>query len=395
MSALRWSVATTAPSTSPGRSARRPAIFPPVSTMRRRAGATTGCPSQPLRWARNATKRCLARPGRWALVRVSISCIKNGDLCLHMKKSLLFWGMLLGLAPAIKAQSSNPAVWCPIGATWTYGYGLFTEEGTMTVRYVRDTLVAGQSAQLFARRITSHDRNYPSVESTHAMPSVVTRTVADRVEVLANGQFYTLYDFGAQPGNSWLTPRVIPVGPCPAEVVRATVDSVGTQLVAGRQLRWFRVHLTAPAGGSVVGGWPGRIYEQLGNLYYMQPQSPTCAGTDPGAMGPFSSYKATGWPTISFYHAAGTLLATAQARAATAGFTVFPNPSAGVFTLQLPLTLAPTATLHLCDLLGRTLQRLPVPASRQLDVRSLPAGTYTLLLLVPGQSALAPRVVVE
>ncbi len=311
-----------------------------------------------------------------------------------MKYFLLF-ALLLGLAPAAWAQSANPAVWCPAGATWIYGYGLFTEDGTVTVRYVRDTLVAGQPAQLLTRRLTSHDRAYPGLESTHAMPSVVTRTVADRVEVLVNGQFYTLYDFSAQPGGSWLTPRVVPAGPCPAEVVRVTVDSVGSRQVAGRSLRWFRAHLTTATGDAVVGNWPGRIYEQVGSLQYLQPESPTCGGTDPGFMGPFVSYKATGGPMVGYNPTAGTLLATAQARATAAGFTVFPNPSAGLFTLEIPATLAATATLRLLDPLGRTVRQLPLPANRQVNVRGLPAGVYTLLLISTDQLPLAQRLVLQ
>ena len=309
-------------------------------------------------------------------------------------KHLLLLALLLGLVPAAGAQSANPAIWCPAGATWTYAYGLFTVEGTLTVRYGRDTLVAGQPAQLLTQQLTDHDRNSPGAAGTRALPSVVTRTVADRVEVLANGQFYTLYDFGAQPGGSWLTPRVTPAGPCPAEVVRVTVDSVGTQLVAGRSLRWFRASLTTPAGAAVIGGWPGRIYEQVGSLVYMQPQSPSCAGTDPGSFQPFISYRAAGWPAIN-NPAAGLLLAAAQARATAGGFAVFPNPGTGVVTLQLPPTLAPTATLHLLDPVGRLIRQGPVPAGRQLDVRGLPAGLYTLLLSSPGQPPLAQRLVLD
>ena len=114
----------------------------------------------------------------------------------------------------------------------------------------------------------------------------------------------------AQPGSSWITPRVVPQGPCPSELVAVNVDSVGTQRMAGRTLRWFRAHLTTLTGAAVLGQWPGCIYEQLGNVaQYRQPQSPTCAGTDPGYMGSFNKFQATGWPTITY--TTGVLLPTA------------------------------------------------------------------------------------
>ena len=313
-----------------------------------------------------------------------------------MKQPLLLLLLLLTLASSARAQSANPAIWCPPGATWTYGWAWWQESGTLTVRYARDTVVASQPAQLLTRSLLAHDPAYPASTYTIAMSSVVTRTVADRVEVLANGQFYTLYNFAAQPGGSWLTPRVIPPGPCPAEVVQVVVDSVGTRQIGGRTLRWFRAHLTSPAGAPVLGSWNGRIYEQLGSTaQYMQPQSPTCGGTDPGYMGSLTGFRATGLAAISYNAGTGALLGTAQARAAAAGFGVYPNPGNGLFTLELPVNFAPDASLRLLDLTGRVLRQLPIPASRQLDARGLPTGSYTLLLLAPGQAPLAQRLLLE
>lgn len=312
-------------------------------------------------------------------------------------KHLLLSLLLIGLAPAARAQSANPAIWCPPGATWTYGWAWWSERGTLTVRYARDTVVAGQPAQLLTRNLLAYDPAYPASTYPIRMTSVVTRTVADRVDVWANGQFYTLYNFAAQPGSSWLTPRVVPSGPCLTEIVQVTVDSVGTQQVAGRPLRWFRAHLTTPTGAAVMGSWSGRIYEQTGTVgQYMQPQSPTCGGTDPGYMGGFTGFKATGWPNIGpSTTAIGTLLSTAQTRATAAGFSAYPNPGAGLFTLAVPAALAPEATLRLLDLTGRVLRQLTVPTNRQLDIRGLPAGSYTLLLEAAGQPVLAQRLVVQ
>lgn len=306
--------------------------------------------------------------------------------------------ILLVLAPSAQAQSANPAMWCPAGATWTYGYSLFSEQGTLTVRYVRDTLVAGQPAQLLTRQITSYSNTGPVIvpPSTYAIPSVVTRVAASRVEVLANGQFFTLYDFAAPVGGSWLTPRVVPYGPCPTEQVRVIIDSVGTQQVGGRSLRWFRARLTTPAGAPVLGQWLGRVYEQLGNVgQYMQPQSPICVGTDPGYMGPLTRFQATGWPTITHNATTGVLLNTAQARARAAGFSIYPNPGTSFVTLELPSPPEPGTYLRLLDLTGRVVRQATVPTNRRVDVRGLPQGSYTLLLLADGQPPLAQRLIIE
>ena len=317
-----------------------------------------------------------------------------------MKHSLRLICFLVLLTPAARAQSANPAIWCPAGCRWTYGYGDMSTVGTLSVWYAGDTLVGGQPAQVLRRSITAASVfpggvPLPGTTSTYGLPLVITRVVADRVEVRANGQFYTLYDFAAVPGSSWLTAPVIPGGPCPQGLVQVTVDSVGRQQVGGRSLRWFRAHLTAAAGTTIAGSWGGRMYEQLGNVTYMQPQSPTCGGTDPGYLGPLVSFRATGLPSIGYNSTTGTLLANAEARATAAGFTAFPNPSAGLLTLELPTSLSANASLRLLDLTGRVLRQMPALAGHQLDVRGLPAGAYILLLAEPGQPPLARRVELE
>lgn len=319
-----------------------------------------------------------------------------------MRQQLLSLLLLLALHSASQAQSANLAVWCPAGATWVYNYGLFSEFGNLTVQYQRDTVVAGQSAQLLTRVIrSSFWVVFPTVSvpgPAYSLPKVITRVVGDRVEVHANGQFYTLYDFAALPGSSWLTVPVTPQGPCPSGLVQVNVDSVGRQLVAGRSLRWFRAHLTTGPGSTMAGNWSGRIYEQLGNVaQYMQPQSPICRGTDPGYMGSISSFRAAGWPSIGFNATSATLLATTQARAEAAGFVVYPNPMAGsgLLHVQLPPAVAQGAQLVLLDIMGRQVRQQKAIDGPLFDVRGLAIGSYTLLLRTPGQSALAQRLVLE
>ncbi|WP_201978346.1 T9SS type A sorting domain-containing protein [Hymenobacter rubidus] len=319
-----------------------------------------------------------------------------------MKSILLALFLLPTFHLTVKAQSANPAIWCPAGATWVYNYGVFNEFGTVTVQYQRDTVVAGQPAQILTRVIrSSFWVAFPTVSTpgpAYSLPKVVTRVVNDRVEVQATGLFYTLYDFAAVRGSTWPTPMVTPFGPCASGLAQVTVDSVGRQVVGGRSLRWFRAHLTPVAGATMAGSWTGRIYEQLGNLaQYMQPQSPICHGTDPGYMGAFVGFRAIGWPSIGYNATSGTLLATTQARAEAAGFTVYPNPTAGTgfLTVQLSPSTNPEAQLTVLDITGRPVMQQKAVAGHTMDVRSLAPGIYTLRLSAPGTATLFQRVVLE
>lgn len=313
---------------------------------------------------------------------------------------LLISSMLLGLsAGTVQAQSANPALWCPPGATWRYEYSHTTTtqvRGTMTVRYARDTMVAGQPAQLLTRLLNVGPiwNGTISYYPPHYTTSVVTRVVGDRVEILVNNQFYTLYDFAAQPGASWLTPALY----CPTTALaRATVDSVGVTQIGGRSLRWLRVRMTAATGTLVLGGWSGRIYEQAGNLgSYLQSQTRVCTLVEVPSIGPLLSYAATGYPTLgpSSGQAGLTVLGAATARS-TPGFAVFPNPSTGHVSLRLPANLSPQARLRVLNAMGQLVWQQKLPANQQIDLGTLPAGYYTLLLDQPGQPSLAGRLLRE
>ena len=86
----------------------------------------------------------------------------------------------------------------------------------------------------------------------------------------------------------------------------------------------------------------------------------------------------------------GDALAT-RSGTTTAGFSAYPNPTAGAFTLACTAPAAQTATLVLTDVLGRTVQQHPVSlqtgANRvPLPATGLPAGLYHLTLrLADGQ----------
>jgi len=313
-----------------------------------------------------------------------------------MNRFFLQLAVVLLFTVSTKAQSTNPALWCPTGATWTYGYFDMTSVGTVTAWYSGDTLVTGQRAQIVKQRVTTTSRFGPGYTYSFSISPVVTRVVADRLEVLANGQFYTLYDFAAQPGQNWPTVPVTPRGPCTQTVVQVRVDSVGLQQVGGRSLRWFRMHLTG-ASGTQPGSWSGRVYEQIGCVGYMQPQSPICHGSDPGFMGPLQSYQAGGSQPFTVVLQGNNLVLDTRLRAEAAGFRAFPNPASGAskLSIQLPAQVGQIAELRLLDVLGREMRKQPALAGQQFDVSGLPVGTYTLLLCEPGQAPLARRVVLQ
>ena len=72
---------------------------------------------------------------------------------------------------------------------------------------------------------------------------------------------------------------------------------------------------------------------------------------------------------------------------------VFPNPSAGLFTVQVPES-AGSYALQITDLTGKTLQQQTVRQATQLDLRHLAKGIYLLKIVTPEGSAVK-RIILE
>ena len=92
---------------------------------------------------------------------------------------LILAASVLGAVP-VHAQSGGPS-WGLPGATWEYGYALFSVRGTLTVRYANDTVVGGQTAQVLRRVLRSVQYPGPTVLTPEVLPSIITRVVGNDV----------------------------------------------------------------------------------------------------------------------------------------------------------------------------------------------------------------------
>jgi hypothetical protein len=293
-----------------------------------------------------------------------------------MKLRLLLLAAAAGLLISQASHAQTTTAWCPPGATWQYNVLALGGTSQVTLRYAGDTLLGGHQAQ----RLRYSDPT---------MPTKYVRVSNDSLYSWHDGRYILLYRFDARPGDSWQTYAGHAYDICPQMPVTLTVDNVGTQVIGGRSLRWLSVRVSMPSQGGAL-----RIYDGIGSISGWHPYSPGCGGTDPDYLY-LRSFQAPGWPAVG----AGTtgelqVLATAEARAAQAGFTAYPNPTAGLLTLQSATPLA-AARVTLRDLTGRQLRQQPVPASGQLDLRGLPGGTYLLTLDSPGQAARTRRITLQ
>ena len=224
----------------------------------------------------------------------------------------------------------------------------------------------------------------------------LTRADADRVWQYWQGQFYKVYDFSAQPGDSW--PYLFAYGSC-TETAQITVDSVGQRQLGGQLRRWFVAHYTV--GGQTM-RW-GRIYEGVGPVEWYMSMFPRAARVGTCSMPPeaptqlglrcFSVGTQTG--LISVANGCSVLpTASHEAQARSAGFEVYPTASSGAVTVKLPRVGA--TTVRVFSPAGQLVRQLTtVAAETTLQLGALPRGLYLVNVQQPGQPVLTQRVMLQ
>ncbi len=117
-----------------------------------------------------------------------------------MKKVLLLF-CLITIMFSAKAQ-----VWAPVGATWHYtindAWGFV---GYMEIKSIGDTVVLGKTCKILSKTIVGEDLSLtnPNIDTTnwgHEYTYIDSNNV---VYYYRFGQFFTLYNFNANPSDYW------------------------------------------------------------------------------------------------------------------------------------------------------------------------------------------------
>jgi len=154
----------------------------------------------------------------------------------------------------------------PNGAVWNYTYNWsFWNMGYYKMTVIGDTLLQGKSCKIIQKRNIGHNSqfgtNYNYIDGYEYVYSDT-----DKVYYFRFNKFYTLYDFGATPGTTWL----IACENYSDSVAKVVVDSVGIETINSINLRTLYLHTDS---GDV--GWdlwtPNKFIEKIGSLIWMFP----------------------------------------------------------------------------------------------------------------------------
>jgi hypothetical protein len=225
-------------------------------------------------------------------------------------------------------------VWIDHGATWHYNYSEIGGGGFIKITYTEDTLISGQQCQkLISVKYRFSLDQYSNIVflGTINLPTEYTFASGDTVFYYKNNQFYTLYNFGAQPGDSWNLG--IDTNQFQCSQSYAHVDSIGTINLNGHSFRWLSLSNT---NNSSVGLF-GKIVERFGAYQsYLFPVENNCDSTIVVEFDwiSFSCFEDT---TFSLYNISANdceYLLSINSNIQESNPLIYPNPTSGIIKVN-------------------------------------------------------------
>ncbi|OFY87158.1 MAG: hypothetical protein A3F72_16775 [Bacteroidetes bacterium RIFCSPLOWO2_12_FULL_35_15] len=157
--------------------------------------------------------------------------------------------------------------WCPPGATWHYGYSVWMTSGYYKVSYIGDTIIGSITCKILEKK--NYVNVYAQSADTISLSHEYTYADANKVYIYRFNNFYTLYDFSANPGDTIIVPGTNKYSSSGCDSIGAVrVDSVGIVNINGENLRYISVSPTPTSKW----GWNCRIVEKTGPFGYLFPE---------------------------------------------------------------------------------------------------------------------------
>jgi len=200
-------------------------------------------------------------------------------------------------------------------------------------------------------------------------PPIFVYEDSSRYYFYFNQQTHLLYDFNAQPGDTFSVLRD-PVWSMQVDKVTVTVDSTGMENINGTDLKWIRVSSPDYAEWP----WSARIYEKLGSLYYLFAtyDSPLYEGYyllrcyDDSEIGHFETGVANSCDELFL----------GIVEPGSNFFGISPNPAHGYIRIESAANFY-GGEIYIYDLVGRKLKTsILIHSNHEIPVSDLPPGIY-------------------
>lgn len=263
--------------------------------------------------------------------------------------------------------------WCDAGANWKYTYTGFGPQGYTEIKYVGDTVIAGQQAQKLNKHIYAYDYLFSQYvdfdwgnEFTYENNGVVY--------LHYDNQWDTLYNFNANVGDSWRMAKQPMADACDSNST-LNVVATGSKMINSLSLNYLVVEFNY--GGSMWSGLRDTIVEKIGFMGgYMLPYDDCNAALDVNEGGEFRCYEDNNFATFQpHYTGLCDFIVGMDDLTADAPYQLVPNP-AHTFIELIGLQENDVVEIH--DLHGKEMfvQR----DNSQLWIEAFPSGMYILTI---------------
>jgi hypothetical protein len=284
-----------------------------------------------------------------------------------MKNIFLFLASLFSLATF--AQE-----FAPLGAVWHYQYspGSCLCDGYVRIESVGDTIIENKNCKVLNKTLYTYDFLLDA-NDTISYGREFIYYENDTVFNYRNSNFYVLYDFTAQPNDTWL---VAGTDICDSAQGLVIVDSIGQAVINGLTLKWKDLSSFNNSAWRLG----DRIFEKIGSLGYMFPEPVCIADADYG--GALACYAEPGWE----YH---TEVSDSCNQVTIAGidveeelmrFSVFPNPASDY--LRIKSRTGEIFSVLLFNNIGLKIAEYKNAQNDLLiDISNLQGGLHSILLI--------------
>jgi hypothetical protein len=287
-----------------------------------------------------------------------------------MKKALT----IIGIIVFSFGTNGISQEWAPIGAEWYYDFDEFQVTGYVKIVSEGDTIINGQQCKKLAKTLVTYN-SLLDVYDTSFIGNEYTWSDTDKVYIYKYGQFYTLYNFAAQPGDFWTIPAAFP-GYCDS-IGTMVVDSIDNTIINNVSLRMLYCSSGANSNWTVG----TMIIENIGPIgSYMLPEmTVNCGVIDLYEGGPLRCYydDVIGLYSTGISPECDYLLSVEGNKIANDLIKVFPNPAKDYVIFELSSAKITQSTVKIFDISGQEIVTLSAKNRKIIwDTRNIKNGIY-------------------
>lgn len=310
---------------------------------------------------------------------------------MHYLKTTKF---ILGLILLIPSINVNGQTWINDGARWIFDYYGAGSTGSYTYDYTNDTIVEGIEVQAIKRTKYFYEYNGNTVIT--ALGEMYTYHSNDSVFYWSpsNQQFFLLYDFGAEIGDSWVFGKSVEEYSCDSLAIAEVIDT-GTMELNGESYRTITLQTISDSELALSGVFVEKFGLVSANLTQINPNMfasilPThksCGGliVDYHSFFSFRCYSENG---VEYYNPnnlnCGDLVNSQELSYKDVKIDLSPNPCSE--QLRIEILDAEIIDMQLFDYSGKR-QGINIQTKTtnqvELDIHALSAGIYWITIETP------------